>query len=203
MRPVVSLLSFGRPDSSDRNLAKLLDFYGIGFREISLSGKIPVSEAVRPAGKDEYPVLLASGRTFGEMIRTFREAGMNEMMSRDPKYLFLYGLGTDVYSNTSVRYLSRGSIRGIAPLNTDDLAYNVSDTCGEMAIGLSGLKFGPVRKDHDFKLDISGNRFHYKPIISIDGHPILSCSKRAGAPFSSPQANPLPTSTRSCRTHSA
>ena len=171
MRPAVSLLSAGRPDASDRNLAKLLDFYGVGYREIALSGKNPVSEAVRPAGNDEYAVLLASGRTFGTMIRTFGETGVNEMMSLEPKYLFLYGLGPDEYSNISVRYLSRGSIRGVASLDADDLAYKVSNACGEMAIGLSGLTFGPIRKDHDCTLDVSGNRFHCNPIISINRHP--------------------------------
>jgi len=172
MKPVVSLLHFGIADPADRHLSKLLKYFGIGFREVPLFRKTEVSEAVRPAGEDEFPVLLASGRTFGAMIRRFGETGLNERISRGPATIFLYALGPDEDSNLSVRYLSRGAIGAVTPLGKDDLVYNVSDGCGEMATGLSGLQFGPIRNDLDSALETS-DPSRCKPILSINRHPFF------------------------------
>jgi hypothetical protein len=183
----LTIISHGDPDRVESNLISLSEFFGVPCKVLRLSGGelTPSCLSERLLGGDGCLALSPS------VLRSLiPDSGLGEEL-RSCIYsvcssVLVYGMKPGKLDSELVAGLTCGLVESVAEHEDQALSYEISgrnkDTCAEY----SGLSFGPVRTECDFKLMRaavvgegcrSGGRekpTHFEELIRIDGHPFFA-----------------------------
>lgn len=174
----VLLISGTEIQSVDRNFAQLTEFGEIKCRVFHLGDKSAhFDDLVRTMdGKDNCVVL--SCRTLNDILNNYGNDYFVNHLNEKISSMLIYDMKPGVLPDAALQDLSDGIIRSISTLESNSYQYNISSNHTTICHEFSGLSFGPINNEIDFKLDVRKDPDSFQNIISVNGHPLFASMKK-------------------------
>lgn len=170
MQPNLVLLGFNK-SKIDVNLRKIIHFHGLSCDFFDSVSEKEIFEIINKKEKDKGHNLILNFDFIKKLGNTGRPGLINSLIKNFDNIL-IYNLYPSKEIDSALKKLSNNKICSVSNLNKNDNDYIISEFYPDITRQLSGLSFGPVDSDHDFKIELS-SELGIDKIISIDSYPFF------------------------------
>jgi hypothetical protein len=170
VQPNLVLLGFNK-SKIDENLRKIIHFHGLSCDFFDSVSEKVIFEIINKKEKDKGHNLILNFDFIKKLGNTGRPGLINSLIKNFDNIL-IYNLYPSKEIDSALKKLSNNKISSVSNLNKNDNDYIISEFYPDITRQLSGLSFGPVDSDHDFKIELS-SELGIDKIISIDSYPFF------------------------------
>jgi hypothetical protein len=160
--------------NTDLSFAKLSNFLGIEFEFIRLDNFITNYSA---EFKDNIKCMVLNYKTLSDIYNTDFASKFKTLITDKIEFLFIYGISPTEPEKGALNYFTDGIIQSVSSFESINYKYEVSKHCKEICRQFSGLSFGPINKENDFKLHMQNTSKEVSALITIDGRPFFLKTK--------------------------
>lgn len=158
----VTLICNRELDIIDMNLIKLLNFFEIKYTIKHLDNLEELKQCIE--NNDHYCVFINC-----DSIK--KNTPNNFINYTNVAFSIVYNVSS--YTDISIiNNLSNGFIKSVSAFESNDYEYEICNNNENICKQYSGLKFGPVNKETDFKFEIDNN-FEISSLININNSPLF------------------------------
>jgi hypothetical protein len=157
--------------STDRKLIKLLKFFGIKCEILDIvNSELNYNKFQKHFEENDACLIINCKKLqFIQQNKIFNDI-RTSIFSRF-NHVFVYNLYPTDFINAIVSDLTNGLIKSLSHFENNSHRYDINNECVDICRQFSGLSFGPINKDCDFKFQPNNNSDNMTKLISIDGHP--------------------------------
>jgi len=167
----VIILGSQEIDSTDLKLIKLVEFFGIKCEILNLdSRELNYNKFHQRFGENDACLMINCKNLQYIQQNKFIDDIKTSIFSKF-HYIFVYNLYPADFINAIVSYLTNGLIKSLSHFDHNNHRYNINNESVDICRQFSGLSFGPINKDCDFKFQPNNSSYDMTKLISIDGEP--------------------------------
>lgn len=170
----ISIIYSGELLDSDLSFAKLSNFLGIEVEFIRLDSFIAKYSTEI---KDNIICMALNCKTLLDIYNTEFASKFKTLITDQIESLFFYGFSPGKPEKAALTYFTDDKIQSVSPFESNNHKYEVSKDYKQICKQFSGLSFGPINKENDFKLGTQHPLKEISTLINIDGHPFFLKTK--------------------------
>lgn len=171
----------GTPHEADTRLIRLAEFLGINCQLLHLAeDTVQYAAFIEAARDDQGRCLVVNSRVLGQWTHGVLPAELVPSLLSSFRYLFVYGLAPDHFSQVLMKALSGGHLQSVQPLAHSDDLYEISSDARDVCGPFSGVSLGPINSDNDSVFSICAGRADARTLITIGTRPFMALLKRGG-----------------------
>ena len=161
-------------DATDLNLARLLDFFGVGYRIIHLNNCVFEPDCLAERLGSDDPCVFMSCKAIAASLQNSRDCNaLRAFLCNNVSHMLVYNISPTDLEISAINCLTDGTIKSLSHFNNGDYQYKVSKDLGEICRQFSGLAFGPINNKTDFKFSKTNESAGVSNLVAIDGHPFF------------------------------
>jgi hypothetical protein len=160
-------------DRADHNIIQLLDFLGIRYRTISLSNSSFDFDSLCQQLEETDACILVNCKTLGILLRDAKQIdSFRDFVGQQLSSMLVYNITPADHDIAVLNGLTGGHIQSVSSFNDNHYQYRISQE-SNICRQFSGLAFGPINHDTDYKFILTDSSENSSNLIDIDGCPFF------------------------------